>query len=83
MSLFGQLAPGKRNGSGSCAHAQAIRGALEEIVPEAAVAVRILYGGSVNASNAEELFAILRYREYSLAEHHWTQTICCHHTSAE
>ena len=36
---------------------QAIRGALEEIVPEAAVAVRILYGGSVNASNAQELFA--------------------------
>ena len=36
---------------------EAIRGALEEIVPEAAVAVRILYGGSVNASNAEELFA--------------------------
>ena len=36
---------------------EAIRGALEEIVPEVAVAVRILYGGSVNASNAQKLFA--------------------------
>ena len=36
---------------------QAIRSALEEITPETAVAVRILYGGSVNASNAQELFA--------------------------
>ncbi len=36
---------------------QAIRNALEEITPETAVAVRILYGGSVNASNAQELFA--------------------------
>ena len=36
---------------------QAIRSALEEVSPEAAAAVRILYGGSVNASNAQELFA--------------------------
>ncbi len=36
---------------------QAIRGALEEVAPLAAPEIRILYGGSVNAENAPELFA--------------------------
>ena len=36
---------------------QAIRGVLKEIVPAAAPGISILYGGSVNAVNAPELFA--------------------------
>ena len=36
---------------------QAIRGVLKEIVPAAAPGISILYGGSVNAENAPELFA--------------------------
>ena len=36
---------------------QAIRGVLKEIVPAAAPGISILYGGSVTAENAPELFA--------------------------
>ena len=36
---------------------QAIRGVLKEVAPAAAPRISILYGGSVNAKNAPELFA--------------------------